>query len=146
MSLLFIAITMKFTMKKYFIDKIIQSQTNRRHLGNTVGSKQSKKRVITATADFFIKTNVLLSTFGNVNSKVKSEIFKAISMSLYGSLLWDLSSLYIDRLYVSWRKPIRRIFNLPYRTHCKLFHLITQVFPIDMQFIYAPSSFLNPFQ
>ena len=75
------------------MNKIIQIQTNCRHLGNTVGSKQSEKRVITATADFNIKTNVLLSTFRNVNSKVKFDFFKAIRMSLYGSPLWDLSSL-----------------------------------------------------
>ena len=57
----------------YFMNKVTQSQINCRHLGNTVGSKQceSEKRVIAATADFNIKTNVLLSTFGNVNSKVK---------------------------------------------------------------------------
>ena len=67
----------------YFMNKVIQSQINCRHLGNTMGSKQSEKRVIAATADFNIKTNVLLSTFRNVNSKVKLEIFKAISMSLY---------------------------------------------------------------
>ena len=65
----------------YFMNKIIQSQTKCRHLGNTVGSKQSEKRVIAATADFNIKTDVLLSTFRNVNSKVKLDILKAISMS-----------------------------------------------------------------
>ena len=59
----------------YFMNKIIQSQTNCRHLGSTVGSKQSEKRVITATADFNIKTNVLLSTSRNVNSKMKLAIF-----------------------------------------------------------------------
>ena len=36
-----------------------------------------------------------------------------------------MSSLYIDRFYVSWREAIRRIFDLPYRTHCKRLHLIT---------------------
>ena len=68
-------------------------------------------------------------------------MFKAISMSLYGSPLWDLSSLYIDRFYVSWRKAIRRIFNIPYRTHCKL--LITQVLPIDMQLHIRTVKFLK---
>ena len=68
---------------------------------------------------------------------------KAISMSLYGSPLWDLSSSYIDRFYVSWRKAIRRIFNLPYRTHCKLLHLITQVLPIDMQLHIRTVKFLK---
>ena len=67
----------------YFMNKIIQSQINCRHLGNTVGSKQSEKRVITATADFNIKMNVLLSTFRNVNSKVKLEILYKIYIKLY---------------------------------------------------------------
>ena len=52
----------------YFMNKVMQSQINCRHLGNTVSSKQSEKRVLAATADFNIKTNVLLSTFRNVNS------------------------------------------------------------------------------
>ena len=125
------------------MNKIIQSQINCRHIGNKVGSKQSEKRVITAAADFNIKTNVLLSTFRNVTSKVKLEIFKAISMSSYGFPLWDLSSLYIDRFYVFWRKAIRKIFNLPYRTHYKLLHLITQVLPVDMQFHIGTVKFLK---
>ena len=85
----------------------------------------------------------MLSTCRNVNSKVKLEIFKAISMSLYGSPLWDLSISYIDRFYVSWRKARRRIFSLPYRTHCKLLHLITQVLPINMQFHIRTVKFLK---
>ena len=43
------------------MNKLIQSQINCRHLGNTVGGKQCEKRVIAATVDFNIKTNVLLS-------------------------------------------------------------------------------------
>ena len=73
------------------MNKVIKSQTTCRHLDNTVGSKQSEKCVIAATADFNIKTTVLLSTFRNLNSKVKLAIFKANTMSLYGSPLWDLS-------------------------------------------------------
>ena len=132
--------------KIFYMNKKFQSQTNCRHLGNTVGSKQSEKRVISATADFNNKTNVLLSTFRNVNSKVKLDIFKAISMSLYGSPLWNFSSLYIDRFYVSWRKAIGRIFILPYRTHCKLLprlYSITQVLPIDMQLHIRTVKFLK---
>ena len=56
------------------MNTLIQRHTNCNHLGNTVESKQSEKRVIAATADFNIKTNVLLSTSRNVNSKVKLEI------------------------------------------------------------------------
>ena len=51
----------------YFMNKLIQSQTY-----FTVGSTQREKRVIAATADFNIKTNVLLATFGK--SKLQSNI------------------------------------------------------------------------
>ena len=40
----------------YFIKKIIQSQLNCRHSGNTVGTKHNEKRVIAATANSNIKT------------------------------------------------------------------------------------------
>ena len=31
--------------------------------------------------------------------------------------MWDLSSNYIEDIYVAWQKAIRRIFNLPCNTH-----------------------------
>ncbi len=33
---------------------------------------------------------------------------------------WDHSKHNIEILYVSWRKSIRKIFGLPYQTHCAL--------------------------
>ena len=55
----------------YFMKTLIQRHTNCNHLGNT---EESEKRVIAATTDFNIKTNVFLSTSRNVNSKVELEI------------------------------------------------------------------------
>ena len=115
------------------MNKMIKSQTSCSHLGNIVGNNQCEKRVNAAVADFNSKTNVLLSTFRNVNYDVKFKLFRTISMALYGSQLWDMSSKYVERFYVAWRKAIRRIFSLPYRTHCRFLHLITRELPIDVQ-------------
>ena len=38
-------------------------------------------------------------------------------MSLYGCELWNYNSRYINDIYVAWRKVIRKLFKLPYRTH-----------------------------
>ena len=38
-------------------------------------------------------------------------------MSLYGSELWNYNSRYVEEIVVAWRKTMRKLFRLPYRTH-----------------------------
>ena len=38
-------------------------------------------------------------------------------MRLYGCELFNYNSNYISELYVAWRQVIRKIFQLPMRTH-----------------------------
>ena len=40
----------------------------------------------------------------------------------------------IDNLYVAWRKVLRKVWVLPYRTHCKLLPPITGLFPAKVMF------------
>ena len=54
-------------------------------------------------------------------------------MPLYGSQLLDLDSRAITGLFTAWRKAIRHIFSLPYRTHSRYLHLICNDLPIDFQ-------------
>ena len=57
--------------EKDYVNKLIQSQTNCRHLGNTVGSKQSEKRVIAATLNLILKRMFCCLLLEIVNSQVK---------------------------------------------------------------------------
>ena len=41
-------------------------------------------------------------------------------MPLYGSSLWDHTSPHIVKFHTAWRKCIRKLFGLPYKTHCNL--------------------------
>ena len=38
----------------------------------------------------------------------------------------DIISNYVDKFYTTWRKAIRRVWKIPYRTHNKLVHLINK--------------------
>ena len=46
----------------------------------------------------------------------------------YGHLIRPL----LNNFYVAWRKAIRRIWKLPYRTHNNLLHSINLCLPIDV--------------
>ena len=39
------------------------------------------------------------------------------AMSYYGSVLWDLYSPEVTRIYSSWNVTIRKVFKVPYTTH-----------------------------
>ena len=64
---------------------------------------------------------------------IKYKSFKSLCSSLYGFLLWDVSAKSINKLYISWRKCVRQVYKLPYRTHNNLLHLISKDQPIVVQ-------------
>ena len=53
-------------------------------------------------------------------------------MDLYGCSLWNFGSNYVETFYTVWRKAIRAIWKLPFRTHCNLLHGINDTPPIDV--------------
>ena len=38
----------------------------------------------------------------------------------------DVNVIYLNKLYTTWIKAIRRAWKIPYRTHNKLVHLINK--------------------
>ena len=124
----------------------IASSDSSIYLGNVIGPNISTKRVESSIADFSRKTNVNLSSFYNVGTNCLYKIFISICMSLYGCQLWDVSHRYTNKFYVSWRKVIRRMFNLPCRTHSCLLHLIINDLPVDGQIQLRIIKFLNCMQ
>jgi hypothetical protein len=51
-------------------------------------------------------------------------------MSMYRCELWSLSSRNIDDICVAWRKSVRRIWSLPFNTHCELLRALGQCLPV----------------
>ena len=53
-------------------------------------------------------------------------------MKVYGNQIQAFNKTCLNKCYVAWRKAIRRIWKLPYRTHNNLLHLINLRLPIDV--------------
>jgi len=116
-----------------FMGGIIEAVTADVHLGNIIGSVSHADRVNSAVNDFVARFNMVLSHFQFAPFYVKYKLFKTFCMPLYGSQLWDYTSTSIQRFYVTWRKCIRKLFNLPYTTHCHLLPAICDDIPVENQ-------------
>ena len=81
----------------------------------------------------FVYTNHIISLFGKASYKVKYQLFKTYCMPLYGSVLWDYSQSSIEQLFVTWRKCVRKLINVPYNTHSAFLPLICNDLPFDCQ-------------
>ena len=73
---------------------------------------------------------------------IKYRLFKTYCMPHYGSVLWDLSHQGVEYFCTQWRKCIRKLFNLPYTTHCNLLSSICQDIPIEFQLMSRVMKFL----
>ena len=61
---------------------------------------------------------------------MKSKLLYAYCSSLYGCELWDLWNKNIDTVCVAWRKALRRVWNLPYNTHCDILFELSNALPV----------------
>lgn len=116
-----------------FMNGIIDVVENDLHLGNQIGNLIHKDIVLRIVNDFSRRVNMIRSHFKLLPVNIMYELFKSHCMSLYGILLLDYDSLSMKLFYTAWRKGIRCLLHLPYRTHSDLLHLICQDYPIHVQ-------------
>ena len=64
-------------------------------------------------------------------------------MSLYGCVLWSMSDQYIERFFVTWRKCLRKLYNVPQITHNNYLHLLVEDISVDVQIHIAFIKFLK---
>ena len=74
-----------------------------------------------------------MSQFKLAPHSIKYKLIKSFCSSLHGFLLWDVAAKSINTFYISWRKCMRQLYTLPYRTHNKLLHYISEDQLIDVQ-------------
>ena len=68
---------------------------------------------------YIVDLIVLLADFSHCDSVTLSTLFKTYCMNLYGSQMWRYNDKTTRLLYTCWTKAIRRLYNIPYRTHRK---------------------------
>ena len=107
-----------------------------KHLGHLLSNRVSQADgfidVSYITSCFYKSVNILMATFGNVSSSVLCKLFVQYCSSLYGIVLCNLSSSSVQKLCVAWRKSVRRICRLPYRTHSNILPLLLGTAPLEI--------------
>ena len=81
-----------------------------------------------------MRLNNILSEFSQCDSGTLSTLFRTYCLNIYGRHTWRYNSNYLDTFYTTWRKAIRRVWKIPYRTHNKLVHLINKSCSINTVF------------
>ena len=104
------------------------------HLGHKLSNTlSSAENINNACINFSIGANSVSTLFAHCFCNVRYALFRQFCMTLYGCPLWDMSSLYIHKFYILWRKAVRRIWKLPYNTHCVYLPKICNTLPIEIQ-------------
>ena len=104
----------------YLNGEILNVKQKAIHLGHPIGNINCNEVAISTGINNMIwRTNYVMTKFGFCNAEVRSFMFRTYCTSFYGCPLWRLDSKYINRFYSCWRKCIRKIWNIPYRTHCR---------------------------
>ena len=115
-----------------------------KHLGNTINVKR------TDTSDCDIKRHVfngavnkLIGNYGALAPDILCKLFSSYCCSFYGSQLWDLNSIGFHSCCVQWNKAVRRILNLPYRSHTWLLGPMVGQAHISAQLAVKTLRFIN---
>lgn len=103
------------------------------HLGHKVFSNPHQDDLDSVLGAFQRQFNMFLSRFRRVPPMVKNRLFQAYCTSFYGLQLCNLSK--VQKLKVAYRKNVRRLLDVPYRTHCAILPSLTDSLCVEHMFI-----------
>lgn len=113
--------------------KLLKWSNTVKHLGHTLTCCLTCDEDINQKKGQFIAcVNNILTEFSFAHPKVKARLLSIYGTSFYGSSLWDLYGKAANRLYTTWNIAVRRLFNLPYRTHCRFLDDISELIHVNV--------------
>jgi hypothetical protein len=68
--------------------------------------------------------------FSKLDSFTKTKLLYAYCSSFYGSVLWDLQRIEIQRLCSAWRIALRKVWRVPRNTHCNIVAALSNRLPL----------------
>jgi len=101
------------------------------HLGHMISLNLSDDDDVSLRRQSLIgQINTVLCRFGRLDPTVKNRLFQAYCSSHYGSELWNLDCDKITEYCSTWRKGLRRIWELPYKFRSDYLSAISGTSPI----------------
>ena len=94
--------------------------------------------IVRAIKDLNKKANSMLYTFRSADPVVKTFLIKMYCLSLYGCHTWSLSSKCLFHIQVAMNKILRKVWNLPHRSHTSIVHCTADI-PAICNLVYSCS-------
>jgi len=92
-----------------------------KHLGNYIMYNLDETLEVSRKSRSFIYSiNMVLANFRKTKSSTLNALVETYCSTFYGAQAWNLADRAISKIYTTWNKAIRRVWNLPYRTHTSL--------------------------
>ena len=102
------------------------------HLGHLLDTENTNVSLVEdAIKKFNVSAHCLMSRFSNCNGTTKNKLFHQYCSAMYGSQLWDLTSVSVKKMCTRWRVAHRQILSLPFNTHSDILPLIVDNKPMD---------------
>jgi hypothetical protein len=125
-------------------DKKIEFVDSWPHLGHVLNVNRDDGADIHKTRNVLCgQINNVLCYFGHVFPVLKLNLIKTFCYSLYGSVLWQLDHSSLEDLCTTWRKGLRRVWNLPYQTHCNILPILCNCLPLHDEICKRTANFIN---
>ena len=94
--------------------------TEGRHLGHIITCDlKDTKDIVDKLRAFYVQVNGSFRAFPGLSADKAAKLFNTYALSFYGCELWSDANV-SDVLAVAWRKAVRRLWQLPYTTHCNI--------------------------
>ena len=118
-----------------FDDILLDSRKKCQHLGHNIGRNICNDESKEASGILIRNVNMIINNFNKGSYQIKVKLFNAFCTSYYGCPLWNNTDKSISLFFTTWRKSIRKLLNLPPRTHCNLLPAIMDSKPIECQLL-----------
>lgn len=103
-----------------FNDVTVKSVSSTKYLGHWISSKPvCCYDYKPALGEYAGRVNSLCSSFSFIPYDIKYTLCQILCQTLYGCEIWRINDFILDKIDLSWRKSIRKLCQLPYRTHSR---------------------------
>ena len=113
------------------------------HLGSFIGKDNHTANIDKAVSELIYQTNILMSKYSFCSTAIRCKLFKNFCSSYYGSPLWKNDFLSLQKLSVTWRKCIRKVMKLDYRTHSRYLPFLMNTCDFHVLMLCRYSSFIT---
>jgi hypothetical protein len=125
-------------------DSVVERVHSWPHLGHIISDDGSDELDIVARRNSLCgQINNVISYFRNRTSLVKLSLMRTYCSSLYGCELWELAHSELELICTTWRKGLRRIWDLPYDTRNNLLPVLSNCIPIMDELCRRSVNFIN---